>query len=189
MYLAILMDIIVLFHDNELLEYMDVHDNDDSESSQPSWGKLWEVRYSTSLSMLCVKYSAYLRRIIADILHVPPELKTLKIQAGVQVSRPEEVRRHLQHWKRFGRLYFVVYVLVRNIEFHYEAYMAHSNTNAHLRHYKKILLAFKSRYVEGLNKFLTNLNTVHEAVKEDPALNVKVLVATHAYVNNSSNLT
>ncbi|GJY82810.1 hypothetical protein Tco_0496186 [Tanacetum coccineum] len=26
--------------DNELLEYMDVHDNDASESSQPSWGKM-----------------------------------------------------------------------------------------------------------------------------------------------------
>ncbi|GKE08830.1 hypothetical protein Tco_1412381 [Tanacetum coccineum] len=27
-------------NDNELLEYMDVHDNDASESSQPSWGKI-----------------------------------------------------------------------------------------------------------------------------------------------------
>ncbi|GKA32516.1 hypothetical protein Tco_0718883 [Tanacetum coccineum] len=35
---------------------------------------------------------------------VPIQVKTLKIQAGVQVSRPEELRRHLQHWKRFGRL-------------------------------------------------------------------------------------
>ncbi|GJU42023.1 hypothetical protein Tco_1194980 [Tanacetum coccineum] len=33
-------------------------------------------------------------------------LKTLKIQAGVQVSRPGELRRHLQLWKRFGRLYY-----------------------------------------------------------------------------------
>ncbi|GKE10165.1 hypothetical protein Tco_1413716, partial [Tanacetum coccineum] len=32
----------------ELLEYMDVHDNDASESSQPSW----EVGYSTSLAWL-----------------------------------------------------------------------------------------------------------------------------------------
>ncbi|GKB57734.1 hypothetical protein Tco_0913920 [Tanacetum coccineum] len=37
---------------------------------------------------------------------VPVEVKTMKIQAGVQVPRPEELRRHLQHWKRFGRLYF-----------------------------------------------------------------------------------
>ncbi|GKD42543.1 hypothetical protein Tco_1267188, partial [Tanacetum coccineum] len=41
--------------------------------------------------------------------------KTLKIQAGVQVSRPGELRRHLQLWKCFGRLYYVVIVLVRNI--------------------------------------------------------------------------
>ncbi|GJT74390.1 putative transposase, mutator type, MULE transposase domain protein [Tanacetum coccineum] len=30
---------------------------------------------------------------------VPEQVKTLKIQAGIQVSRPEEHRRHLQHWK------------------------------------------------------------------------------------------
>ncbi|GKD57327.1 RNA-directed DNA polymerase, eukaryota, reverse transcriptase zinc-binding domain protein, partial [Tanacetum coccineum] len=30
-------------------------------------------------------------------------------------SRPEELRRDLQHWKSFGRLYFVIFVLVRNI--------------------------------------------------------------------------
>ncbi|GJZ92649.1 retrovirus-related pol polyprotein from transposon TNT 1-94 [Tanacetum coccineum] len=41
--------------------------------------------------------------------------KPNKIQAGVQVSRPGEFRRHLQLWKCFGRLYFVVIVLDRNI--------------------------------------------------------------------------
>ncbi|GKE56094.1 hypothetical protein Tco_1495279, partial [Tanacetum coccineum] len=68
-------DTIVLQNDNELLEYMDVHDNDASESSQPSWGKIvyvGEVVYSTPLSMVCVKYSAYVRRIVADFSHVPP---------------------------------------------------------------------------------------------------------------------
>ncbi|GKD45166.1 hypothetical protein Tco_1269811, partial [Tanacetum coccineum] len=34
---------------------------------------------------------------------VPEQVKTIKIQAGVQVSRPGELRRHLQLWKRFGR--------------------------------------------------------------------------------------
>ncbi|GJQ94012.1 hypothetical protein Tco_0005151 [Tanacetum coccineum] len=43
------------------------------------------------------------------------QVKPQKIQAGVQVSRLEELRRHLQLWKRFGRLYFVVFVLDRNI--------------------------------------------------------------------------
>ncbi|GJS07997.1 hypothetical protein Tco_0364793 [Tanacetum coccineum] len=44
------------------------------------------------------------------------QVKTMKIQAGVQVSRPGELKRHLQLWKCFGRLYFVVIVLDRNIE-------------------------------------------------------------------------
>ncbi|GJU67782.1 hypothetical protein Tco_1254041, partial [Tanacetum coccineum] len=47
---------------------------------------------------------------------VPEQVKTMKIQAGAKVSRPEELRRHLQLWKCFGRLYYIVIVLVRNIE-------------------------------------------------------------------------
>ncbi|GJR07243.1 reverse transcriptase domain-containing protein [Tanacetum coccineum] len=39
---------------------------------------------------------------------VPVQVKTMKIQAGVQVSRPGELRRHLQLWKRFGRQAIVV---------------------------------------------------------------------------------
>ncbi|GJZ35441.1 hypothetical protein Tco_0581258 [Tanacetum coccineum] len=40
----------------------------------------------------------------------------MKIQARIQVSRPRELRRQLQLWKRFGRLYLIVFVLVRNVE-------------------------------------------------------------------------
>nr|GEV55044.1 DNA-directed DNA polymerase [Tanacetum cinerariifolium] len=43
------------------------------------------------------------------------QVKKMKIQAGIQVSRPRELRRQLQLWKRFGRLHFIVFVLVRNI--------------------------------------------------------------------------
>ncbi|GKA70378.1 ribonuclease H-like domain-containing protein [Tanacetum coccineum] len=46
---------------------------------------------------------------------VPEQVKTMKIQAGIQVSRPGELRRQLQLWKRFGRLYLIVFVFVRNI--------------------------------------------------------------------------
>ncbi|GJX89101.1 hypothetical protein Tco_0341115 [Tanacetum coccineum] len=46
-----------------------------------------------------------------------PTVKTMKIQAGIQVSRPGELRRQLQLWKSFGRLYLIVFVLVRNIMF------------------------------------------------------------------------
>ncbi|GJV91674.1 reverse transcriptase domain-containing protein [Tanacetum coccineum] len=46
---------------------------------------------------------------------VPEQVNTMKIQAGVQVSRQGELRRHLQLWKCFERLYFIVIVLDRNI--------------------------------------------------------------------------
>nr|GEV03794.1 DNA polymerase alpha catalytic subunit [Tanacetum cinerariifolium] len=46
---------------------------------------------------------------------VPEQVKTMKIQAGIQVSRPRELRRQLQLWKHFGRLYLIVFVLVRKI--------------------------------------------------------------------------
>nr|GEW71002.1 integrase, catalytic region, zinc finger, CCHC-type, peptidase aspartic, catalytic [Tanacetum cinerariifolium] len=39
----------------------------------------------------------------------------MKIQVGIQVSRPKELRRQLQLWKRFGRLQLIVNVLERNI--------------------------------------------------------------------------
>nr|GEU56041.1 hypothetical protein [Tanacetum cinerariifolium] len=46
---------------------------------------------------------------------IPEQVKTMKIQAGIQVSRPRDLRRQLQLWKRFGRLHLIVFVLVRNI--------------------------------------------------------------------------
>ncbi|GJS02372.1 hypothetical protein Tco_0318880 [Tanacetum coccineum] len=58
-------------------------------------------------------------------------------------------------------------------EIHDQVYKAHKNTDAYLRNYEKILLAFKSQHVEGLNKILTNLNIVQEDVKEDYALSTK----------------
>ncbi|GJU98408.1 hypothetical protein Tco_1327679 [Tanacetum coccineum] len=52
---------------------------------------------------------------------VPEQVKTMKIQAGIQVSRPRELTRQLQLWKRFGRLYLIVFVLVRNIAIRLES--------------------------------------------------------------------
>ncbi|GJT85456.1 putative reverse transcriptase domain-containing protein [Tanacetum coccineum] len=46
---------------------------------------------------------------------VPEQVKTMKIQAGIQVLRRGELRRQLLLWKRFGRLYLIVFVLFRNI--------------------------------------------------------------------------
>nr|GEZ68077.1 hypothetical protein [Tanacetum cinerariifolium] len=46
---------------------------------------------------------------------VPEQVNTMKIQVGIQVSRPSELRRQLQLWKCYGRLHLIVFVLVRNI--------------------------------------------------------------------------
>nr|GEV85673.1 retrovirus-related Pol polyprotein from transposon TNT 1-94 [Tanacetum cinerariifolium] len=75
-----------------------------------------KVVNSDSHEILC-----FLRMIggkLIQLMHttmVPEQVKTMKIQAGIQVSRPKEFRRQLQLWKRFGRLYLIVFVLVRNI--------------------------------------------------------------------------
>ncbi|GKB30027.1 retrovirus-related pol polyprotein from transposon TNT 1-94, partial [Tanacetum coccineum] len=115
---------------------------------------------STSLSMVCVKYSledhsSYIKvsksaqdtdiglvgtcfrdfakresmkKAFQDMLHVggkliqhmhitivPEQVKTKRIQVGVQVMKTRRQRRHPQHYKHLGRLYFVIFVLVRNI--------------------------------------------------------------------------
>nr|GEX42379.1 hypothetical protein [Tanacetum cinerariifolium] len=41
---------------------------------------------------------------------VSEQVKTMKIQAGTQVSRSEELRRHLQLWKRFESALFMLYL-------------------------------------------------------------------------------
>nr|GEZ13816.1 hypothetical protein [Tanacetum cinerariifolium] len=46
---------------------------------------------------------------------VPEQVQTMKIQAGIQVSRPRELRRQVHLWKRFRRCHLIVFVLVRNI--------------------------------------------------------------------------
>nr|GEY93089.1 hypothetical protein [Tanacetum cinerariifolium] len=73
-----------------------------------------EVVYTTLLSMV---YEV--RGKLIQLMHtamVPEQVKTMKIQDGIQVLRTRELRRQLQLWKRFGRLYLIVYVLVRNIK-------------------------------------------------------------------------
>nr|GEU66078.1 copia protein [Tanacetum cinerariifolium] len=65
----------------------------------------------------------------------------------------------------------------------------YENTYASLRNYEKIITQFKSEHATGLNRILANLQEVHNVVKEDPALNKKVLEAAEAYTKNSSNLT
>ncbi|GJT30801.1 hypothetical protein Tco_0911076 [Tanacetum coccineum] len=73
--------------------------------------------------------------------------------------------------------------------FHATTFKTYENTNAALRNYQKIITQSRSDHVEGINKILTNLKKVQDAIKEDPALNKKVLNAAKAYTKNSSNLT
>ncbi|GKA88817.1 hypothetical protein Tco_0810629 [Tanacetum coccineum] len=88
---------------HELLEYIDVHNNDASENSKPSWGKMCTL-------LLPGKLIQFMHTTM-----VPEQVKTMKTQAGVQVSRPGELKRHLQLRKCFGRHYFIVIVLDGNI--------------------------------------------------------------------------
>ncbi|GJR72566.1 hypothetical protein Tco_0084931 [Tanacetum coccineum] len=69
------------------------------------------------------RHAAWIGGKLIQFMHttmVPVQVKTMKIQAGIQVSRPRELTRQLQLWKRFGRLYLIVFVLVRNIPTEYE---------------------------------------------------------------------
>ncbi|GJY38039.1 hypothetical protein Tco_0424403 [Tanacetum coccineum] len=69
-----------------------------SPDDKKQWSLVWFDFYKIPLCTLMTK-----------------QVKTMKIQAGIQVSRPRELTRQLQLWKRFGRLYLIVFVLVRNI--------------------------------------------------------------------------
>ncbi|GJZ74427.1 hypothetical protein Tco_0638573, partial [Tanacetum coccineum] len=54
------------------------------------------------------RHAAWIGGKLIQLMHntmVPEQVKTMKIQAGVQGSRPEELIRHLQLWKHFRRLY------------------------------------------------------------------------------------
>ncbi|GJZ03700.1 putative reverse transcriptase domain-containing protein [Tanacetum coccineum] len=57
------------------------------------------------------RHAAWIRGKLIQLMHttmVQEQVKTMKIQAGIQVLRRGELRRQLQLWKRFGRLYYVV---------------------------------------------------------------------------------
>ncbi|GJU75401.1 hypothetical protein Tco_1272471 [Tanacetum coccineum] len=74
------------------------------------------------------------------------------------------------------------------VGFHDATYKENENTNIALRNYERILPQFKTQNAEGINRVLTNIREVQDAVKEDPTLNKKVLDATKSYTKNSSNL-
>ncbi|GJV26116.1 retrovirus-related pol polyprotein from transposon TNT 1-94 [Tanacetum coccineum] len=65
--------------------------------------------------------------------------------------------------------------------FHDATFKANENTNTALRNYQQILNLFKTGPNTGLKRILKNLKEVQDAVKEDPAMNKKVLEATVAF--------
>ncbi|GKC25443.1 hypothetical protein Tco_1027593 [Tanacetum coccineum] len=73
-------------------------------------------------------------------------------------------------------------------EFHSTTFRQYENTDAALINYQQILNLFKTNHNIGIKRMLDNLQEVQNAVKEDPALNKKILEVAEAYTKNSTNL-
>ncbi|GJR24404.1 hypothetical protein Tco_0972931 [Tanacetum coccineum] len=110
-------------HDKNSLEYMDVHDNDAFESSQPSWGKmnLLKIRMLVGGKLIqklrqkgvyerAFRHAAWIGRKFNPVswihTHGSVTSKDNEVQLGIQVSRQENSQDITSLWKRFGRLYF-----------------------------------------------------------------------------------
>ncbi|GKA02304.1 hypothetical protein Tco_0674969 [Tanacetum coccineum] len=74
-------------------------------------------------------------------------------------------------------------------DFHAATIRHYENTNVVLINYRHIITLFKTDHNTCIQRILDNLQEVHNAVKEDTALNKKVLEAVEAYIKNSTNLT
>ncbi|GJS06193.1 reverse transcriptase domain-containing protein [Tanacetum coccineum] len=83
---------------------------DDKKQWSLVWGKLIQkLRQKGVYEESFSRHAAWIGGKLIQFMHttmVPVQVKTMKIQAGIQVSRPRELTRQLQLWKCFGRLYF-----------------------------------------------------------------------------------
>nr|GEV21105.1 hypothetical protein [Tanacetum cinerariifolium] len=86
------------------------------------------------------------------------QVKTMRIQAGIQVSRPKELRRQLQLWKRFGRLYLIVFVLVRNIVSEPKRKKAKKDVFTVNLYYDGLFTSCPLIYFQGQCRVLTDTN-------------------------------
>ncbi|GKC82337.1 hypothetical protein Tco_1138054 [Tanacetum coccineum] len=68
-------------------------------------------------------------------------------------------------------------------------YKAHEDTNTSLNNYEKLLTQFKTHTGKNVDKILHTLKEIENAVKEDIALNKKVLEVVEAYTKNSAGFT
>ncbi|GJR08364.1 hypothetical protein Tco_0791016 [Tanacetum coccineum] len=100
---------------------MVVRVNDASESSKPSWGNAWEADleklrqkgvYEKRLKNCCMSWGKLIQ--LMHTTMVPEQVKTMKIQAGVQVSRLEDKDVIFRH-EALGCHLLVVFVLDRTL--------------------------------------------------------------------------
>ncbi|GJV61489.1 putative ribonuclease H-like domain-containing protein [Tanacetum coccineum] len=77
------------------------------------WGKLIQKLHQKGVyEESFLRHAAWIGGKLIQFMHttmVQEQVKTMKIQAGIQVLRRGELRRQLQLWKRFGRLYYVFF--------------------------------------------------------------------------------
>ncbi|GJV31102.1 hypothetical protein Tco_1391502 [Tanacetum coccineum] len=85
---------------------------DDKKQWSLVWGKpIQKLRQKGVYEESFSRHAAWIGGKLIQLMHttmVQEQVKTMKIQAGIQVLRRGELRRQLQLWKRFGRLYYVV---------------------------------------------------------------------------------
>nr|GEW11959.1 hypothetical protein [Tanacetum cinerariifolium] len=129
------------------------------------WKLIWKLRQKESMKKAFQDMLHGLGKLI-QLMHttmVPKQVNIMKIQAGVQVTRTKELRRHLQLWKCFGRLYFVVIVIDRKIVF--STWMASGENTCDLGSFR-----------EETDK-ITDLHQIHEEVlltdSEDDVAGIK----------------
>ncbi|GKA28281.1 hypothetical protein Tco_0714449 [Tanacetum coccineum] len=72
---------------------------------------------------------------------------------------------------------------------HDAAYKVYKGIEAAFSTYEKLLVMFQAHYGKDAEKILGSLKVIQDAVKEDHALNKKVIEATEANTKNSTNLT
>ncbi|GKB22701.1 hypothetical protein Tco_0862102 [Tanacetum coccineum] len=84
---------------------------DDKKQWSLVWGKpIQKLRQKGVYEESFSRHAAWIGGKLIQLMHttmVQEQVKTMKIQAGIQVLRRGELRRQLQLWKRFGRLYYV----------------------------------------------------------------------------------
>ncbi|GJX63520.1 hypothetical protein Tco_0296420 [Tanacetum coccineum] len=119
---------------------------------------------------------------------------SLHHQAGINLN-PPKLRRLMHqtqsphHEKHEEATAFYADLKLSLEDFIHTSFTKYEKTDTALRNFQQILNLFKTDHITSMRRILVNLKEVEDAVKEDPALNNKVLEATEAYTKNSTNVT